>query len=442
MFAKNLQKYFLAQDKESCSGEKSSNVSPTVKENDDDIAETPLVESVSSVSELIDVLTARIDDKDQFFLVIRRGATLKRQLAIWDRQSKKKSPTMKLMVHFAGEEGIDTGAIHKEFLSNIISDISREMFPNGAPVDSMLNVHNGWFRMCGEIVVVSLVNGGPPPCFLDESVYQMLVDPQSVDIQNLNISKHLTSSEIEFIKEIEKEPAHYKDFIIDNGYTGVISHSNLSDIIGTMLISIVTKRLIYLKEFFLGLELFGFGSILKNNVELLKELFVVTDNSVDANFVVSALTANFSAAGSKRRKDEELIIDYFQDMLFSLEDGKVSGQSEPLAYLHGNEGIEGSIESEDDKVAFETTPDLSPCGIFKWLTGQRHKSLNGEKVEITVDFDHECLNRNPDHKICFPIVGACGKNILLPVSHMISSTEEFQRIFLLAFCKGQVFSRR
>ena len=92
MFAKNLQKYFLAQDKESCSGERSSNVSPTVKENDDDIAETPLVESVSSVSELIDVLTARIDDKDQFFLVIRRGATLKRQLAIWDRQSKKSLP--------------------------------------------------------------------------------------------------------------------------------------------------------------------------------------------------------------------------------------------------------------------------------------------------------------------------------------------------------------
>ena len=128
---------------------------------------------------------------------------------------------MKLMVHFAGEDGVDTGAIHKEFLSNIIWDISREMFPNGAPLDSMLNVHNGWFRMCGEIVVVSLVNGGPPPCFLDESVYQMLVDPQSVDIQNLNISKHFMSSEIEFIKEIEKEPAHYKDFIIDNRYTGV-----------------------------------------------------------------------------------------------------------------------------------------------------------------------------------------------------------------------------
>ena len=65
--------------------------------------------------------------------------------------------------------------------------------------------------------------------------------------------------------------------------------------------------------------------------------------------------------------------------------------------LHGDKGIEGSVEFEDDTVASETTPDLSPAGIFKWLTGQRHK--NGEKAEITVDFDHECLNRNPDHKI-------------------------------------------
>ena len=67
----------------------------------------------------------------------------------------------------------------------------------------------------------------------------------------------------------------------------------------------------------------------------------------------------------------------------------------------------------------------------------------GKKVEIIVHFDHECLNRILDHKICFRIVGVCGKNILLPVSHMISSTEEFEWIFfLLTSCKGQVFSRR
>ena len=66
-------------------------MSPTVKQNDEDIAETPLVKSVSSVSELIYVLIVRIDYNDQSFLVIQRGATLKHQLTIWDRQSEKKS---------------------------------------------------------------------------------------------------------------------------------------------------------------------------------------------------------------------------------------------------------------------------------------------------------------------------------------------------------------
>ena len=63
------------------------------------------------------------------------------------------------------------------------------------------------------------------------------------------------------------------------------------------------------------------------------------------------------------------MIDYFQDMLISLEDRKVSGYLEPLAYLHSSKAIKGSIESEDNTVASETKPDLSLSGILKWLTG-------------------------------------------------------------------------
>ena len=90
---------------------------------------------------------------------------MQRKLAIWNRQSKKKSPKMKLMVHYAGEDGIDTGAITKEYLLEMISNISSCVFPEGAATDYMLYVHNGYFSICGEITVVSLVNGGPPPCF-------------------------------------------------------------------------------------------------------------------------------------------------------------------------------------------------------------------------------------------------------------------------------------
>ena len=36
-------------------------------------------------------VSAKIQMDDRFFLVIRRGATLQRKLAIWDLQSKKMS---------------------------------------------------------------------------------------------------------------------------------------------------------------------------------------------------------------------------------------------------------------------------------------------------------------------------------------------------------------
>ena len=69
-------------------------------------------------------------------------------------------------------------------------------FPEGAPIDSMLYVHNGCFRICGEITVILLVSGGPPPCFFEQNVYKMLCDPNSVDLQNLSMKEHLTSKEV------------------------------------------------------------------------------------------------------------------------------------------------------------------------------------------------------------------------------------------------------
>ena len=38
---------------------------------------------------------------------------------------------------------------------------------------------------------------------------------------------------------------------------------------------------------------------------------------------------------------------------------------------------------------------MSAAGVFQWLTGQHHKPVNGEKITVTVEFDHDCLERNP-----------------------------------------------
>ena len=46
-------------------------------------------------------------------------------------------------------------------------------------------------------------------------------------------------------------------------------------------------------------------------------------------------------------------------------------------------------------------------GVLGWLTGQRHRPIDGDPLTIIVNFDHDCLDRNPQHTICFPRVAAC-----------------------------------
>ena len=85
--------------------------------------------------------------------------------------------------------------------------------------------------------------------------------------------------------DFENNPTEHREYI-ENGYTGFISPSNINDIIRPDLVSIVTKRLTYLKEFYTGLDLPGFRLILKSNSELLKPVFVGQVEEVDVNFLL------------------------------------------------------------------------------------------------------------------------------------------------------------
>ena len=138
---------------------------------------------------------------------------------------------------------------------------------------------------------------------------------------------------------------------------------------------------------------------------------------------------------------EETIMDNFQDFFMALEDNHISGYKEEIVW--NTKPAETDQYADDGEEVDESThsimANLTPSGILGWLTGQTHRSLNGDVLKITVRFDHDCLLRNPNHTTCFPIVGACGRTITIPVAHM-SKTGDFQHLFLLAICKGGVFA--
>lgn len=399
------------------------------------------LEEFTDQASVIKHLEKKNDNSSQFFIVMRRKVPFHRVLSLWQRQAKKASPIQKLTVRYVGEDGIDTGALAREFLTECMGDMRSVMFPGGCPVDSTYHIQNGSFRTCGQMAAVSLAQGGPSPCLFDECVYDTLISPD-IDMMKLSITQHLTKSEKEVVESIRNDIQRHQDTILDHGYTGVIDDGHVDEIVGSVVISLVSKRILYLKEFMQGLALYGIDELLMKAPGLCKSLFVqgLIQDKIDANYLFSCMQPDYSEPGTSRRTLEEQVVDNFQDFLNSIEDTNVTGYSAPVAWNYHDEDEEKQKALDDLPDEQFETPDVNVPGMMMWLTGQKHKPLSGKKLEISILFDHDCKSRDPKHTICFPLVGACGMQITFPIAHMVNSVE-FQSNSLVAYCKGQAFGK-
>ena len=178
----------------------------------------------------------------------------------------------------------------------------------------------------------------------------------------------------------------HTDTIIEHGYTGTIDNSHNEEIPSSVAISLVTKRLVYLKEFLNGLDSYGMKNIIQTHPEACKPLFVKdagNNDAVDANYLFSSLHPEHAEEGSSRRKIEVSTMDLLQDFLFRLEDDpnvNCSGYAEAMA----------SCEDTDKEAAGSKEelllPDLTPAGGLGWLTGQKHRPISEEQISINVKF--------------------------------------------------------
>lgn len=101
--------------------------------------------------------------------------------------------------------------------------------------------------------------------------------------------------------------------IIEHGYTGNINQEHVDDIVQSIIISIVTRQVVIMKEFMEGLHLYGLAKIVLSNPEVCKPLFVKVagaQDQVDANYLFSLVQPMYSTPGSSRRQLEESIMDH------------------------------------------------------------------------------------------------------------------------------------
>lgn len=378
--------------------------------------------------DVIKVLSSKVNRHEQFFIVARRNAPLPRILKLWQRQASKSDVTNLLRVHYSGEDGIDSGAISLEFLEKTIQDIALTVFPDGTPIESTSHVQGGTFRTCGEIAALSLAQNGPPPFFLEKCSYDAIYKP--IDMMNIT-DEHLSSNELRLLTEVRSNCVNHTSMSIDNGYTGLIDEEHIEAIIGALKVSFVSKRMLYMKEFSIGLNSYGLADVIKEKPDECQSLFVNgflnKELAPDSDYLYSLMVPQFSQESSTKRTTEEAMMDAFQDTLNAFED-KVAGSKSAIAWNYDNDE---DVSGEKDVLV---SPDLTIPGVFGWLTGRQHKPIIGKRSTITVLFDHDCMKRNPKHSVCFPLIGACGRTITLPVSHM-KDPEKFRELFITAYCQ-------
>lgn len=395
-----------------------------------------------------------VNQESQLFLVVRREVSLQRLITMWQRAARQQDLCSRLTVKYVGEEGIDQGALAKEFMSYCIEKIGQEVFKDGVPFYSMTYVSNKTYQTSGEIVSVCLANGGPPPQFMDNATFKCLFRPcEIVDVND----EDLAVAEKQMLDAILGDLENRGDEIMDHGYTGVVNETNAKQIANTMRSSYATRRNVVMAEFAKGLRQFGLLEAVARNKEVLQPLFVIPDLGKDkfhptANYICSILMPSYSTLGTAMRTIEEAAVDFLIDIINEFEDKTIPPRQVAYVYKTESDAAQststGAQEesaqeaSEADSSEQETiTVEATTARLLGWLTGSRHVPLNKKSVKIEVHFNHNCKRGPTDvHAVCYPVVSACEKSIKLPLKHM-TTYEDFRTNFITGYFNGQAFGR-
>ena len=144
------------------------------------------------------------------------------------------------------------------------------MFPGGSPTDCTYYVQNGIFCTCGEIVAVSLAQRGPPPCFLEQCVYESMSKSINISIEESN----LTKKEQQLLKDVSENCTDFTEMIFKHGYTGVVDDDHRNKILRSLKVSLINCRSLYMKEFLTGMSTYGLAELILKYPSVCQPLFV------------------------------------------------------------------------------------------------------------------------------------------------------------------------
>uniref|UniRef100_A0A3P8SBH1 HECT domain-containing protein n=1 Tax=Amphiprion percula TaxID=161767 RepID=A0A3P8SBH1_AMPPE len=208
------------------------------------------------MEDVLRFLEQQVDTTTEFKLCVDREDLPDRGILQWQRK-KTASPISALKVVYIGEAGVDTGALKKEFLTDMISGIENRFFEGPGsqgknPKYSLTDLDNENFRTVGEIIAVTW-----------PKVAQLLLFSEWC-------YRFLCTGEVDF-SCLSKEDSLMllADEVINCGYTSQIKLDNKENTIEEQ------KQLLIpiLQQMRKGMELYGLVNQMATNPEACHALF-------------------------------------------------------------------------------------------------------------------------------------------------------------------------
>ncbi|XP_049416169.1 G2/M phase-specific E3 ubiquitin-protein ligase-like isoform X3 [Epinephelus fuscoguttatus] len=289
------------------------------------------------ISEILGELGDQIDNTQVCKFNINLSAVLDGALRGFRRLSY--DPKKKTFIKFSDdrgttEEAVDLGGPRREFLRLLIKALADSDMFSGPEGNlnlalSASAVRDDRYFIAGRAIAVSLVHGGPPPCFLSRTLFTCLTEgpdaccPVLEDITDIDLySKLKKISEAKTLKELQQFAEPLTDYLANAGcLRPLTSLADKDKLVEDVLMFQVVQRVRGpLERFSDGLKTLGVLKKIKLHPEAFRPVMCYSPGTLTAEIMEELFDIRWSEVGSNNRADENRVVAYWRDYLQDAEE--------------------------------------------------------------------------------------------------------------------------
>ncbi|KAG5857154.1 hypothetical protein ANANG_G00016110 [Anguilla anguilla] len=275
------------------------------------------------------------------------------------------TPYHGLAVRFTGDEQCHNNVSLRRFMRLLVNEIQNSTLFEGPENAKILTLDSQALRDdlyfdAGCLLALSLVHGGPPPCFLSRVLYRTLFHlPQDSPLTLQDLGNTLFAAKVKMIRDAESIEELKEAVLLASEYLEVagcfrkvVSLSDKDALVEDMLnFHLVTRIHLPLQRFREGLKTLGLFDQIQSDPEAFSTLFCAPLHKISADSVANLFPVQFSDDEEKKTK-ETMMASFWRQYLLECEVGRSATSLEEVLIFATSVDVEPAV-------GFNPAPSMS-----------------------------------------------------------------------------------